>query len=65
MDVKGYPRLFVRGVEALIGRKIRKTTVSNGGILDGHYHRARVKTTKAIDKGKKHIPAPKAVVLND
>ena len=38
---------------------------SDGGVLEGDYHRKGGQLTKTIHKGKKHIPAPKAVVLKD
>ena len=41
MDVEGYPRPSVGGVEELVRRKTRKAAVTNGRILNGNYHGAR------------------------
>ena len=63
MDVKGYPWSFMEGVEAFVRRKTRELAIANGGVLDGNHRRARVEAAEAVHEGKKHIPAPKAVVL--
>ena len=65
VDVKGYPRPTVGGMETLVRRKTQKAAVSNGGVLNGNYHGARGQAVEAVHEGKKHIPAPKAVVLHD
>ena len=50
-------------VETLVGEKTRKASVANGRVLDGDHHGVGVEAVEAIHEGKKHIPAPKAVVL--
>ena len=65
VNIKGYLRPFVGGVETIVGRKTREAASAHGGVLNGDHHGAGVEAAKAVHEGKKHIPAPKAVVLYD
>jgi len=48
VDIKGHSRLGGGGVKTLVGRKGRKQAPSDGGVLEGHYHRRGGQFAEAI-----------------
>ena len=65
MNKEGHLWAVMGGVETLPGRKGRELSVPYRRILQGDDHGRGRERRKAAHKGKKHIPAPKAVVLYD
>jgi len=65
VDIESHSWFDLRGVETFVCREGRQLASSDGGVLEGHYHREGGQLTKTVHEGEKHIPAPKAVVLYD
>jgi len=56
------PNWWKEGLETIIGRKV---SLVDRGVLQKNYQRVGGRSLERLKQGKKNIPAPKAVMLND